>query len=66
MVNGTGNGIGLCLAFKEYQQTYLSVTLNEKNPEGRIEKLHLEELYLSTLEKIEWVRSNDTKEKQTL
>jgi len=25
---------------EEYQQTYLSVTLDEKNPEGRIEKPH--------------------------
>ena len=40
MVNGTGNGIGIGPAFKEYQQTYLSVTLNKKNPEGRLEKPH--------------------------
>ena len=41
---------------------YLSATLNKKNPEGRIEKPHWEELYLSTLEKTEWVRSNDTEQ----
>ena len=43
MVNGTGNGIGIGPAFKEYRQMYLSVTLNEKNPKGRIEKPHNED-----------------------
>ena len=33
---------------------YLSVTLNKKNSEEGIEKPHWEDLYLSTLQKIEW------------
>ena len=64
MANGTGNGIGIGPALKEYQQTYLSVTRNKKNPEGRIEKPHWEELYLSILKKIKWVNSNDTDPKK--
>ena len=63
----TGNGIGIGLAFKEYRQTCLSVTL-DKNPHGRVGEASLGGFiskYMKENRKGE-VMGHSPKEKQTL